>query len=43
METIYVGIPSMVDTETAATIRNAIEYAEFPERVFIGVSFKDLK
>jgi hypothetical protein len=42
METIFVGIPSMADTETSATVRNAIESAEFPERVFIGVSFKDL-
>jgi len=42
VETIFVGIPSMADTETSATVRNAIESAEFPERVFIGVSFKDL-
>jgi hypothetical protein len=42
METIFVGIPSMADTETSATVRNAIESAEFPERVFLGVSFKDL-
>lgn len=42
MESIYIAIPSMADTETSATVRNAIESAEFPERVFVGVSFKDL-
>jgi len=42
MESIYIAIPSMVDTETAATIKNAIEAAEYPERIFVGVSFKDL-
>jgi hypothetical protein len=42
MESIYIAIPSMADTETAATIKNAIESAEYPDRVFVGVSFKDL-
>jgi hypothetical protein len=42
MESIYIAIPSMADTETSATVRNAIESAEHPERVFVGVSFKDL-
>lgn len=42
MESVYVAIPSMADTETSATVKNAIESAKFPERVFIGVSFKDL-
>ncbi len=42
MESIFIAIPSMVDTETAATVENAILAADNPERVFIGVSFKDL-
>lgn len=42
MESIYIAIPSMADTETSKTIENAILSAEYPERVFVGVSFKDL-
>ncbi len=42
MESIYVAIPSMEDTETVVTIENAILAAEHPERVHIGVSFRDL-
>jgi hypothetical protein len=42
MESIFIAIPSMADTETSATVKNAIESADFPERVFVGVSFKDL-
>lgn len=42
MESIFIAIPSMVDTETSVTIENAILSAKNPERVFIGVSFKDL-
>ena len=42
METIFIAIPSMADTETSATVKNAIESAEYPERIFVGVSFKDL-
>jgi hypothetical protein len=42
VETIYIAIPSMVDTETSITVENAILAADNPERVFIGVSFKDL-
>jgi len=42
MESIFVAIPSMEDTETSSTIRNAIESAEHPDRIHVGVSFKDL-
>jgi hypothetical protein len=42
MESIFIAIPSMADTETSFTVENAILSAEYPERVFVGVSFKDL-
>ena len=41
METIYISIPSLNDTETKVTIENAIASAKFPDRVYIGVSVLD--
>lgn len=42
METIYISIPSLNDTETKATIENAFLSADYPERIFVGVSVLDL-
>ena len=41
METIYISIPSLRDTETKITIENALASADFPDRIFIGVSVLD--
>lgn len=40
-KTIYIAIPSIMDTEIVATVENAIKSANIPERIFIGVSFLD--
>jgi hypothetical protein len=41
VKTIYVSIPSMMDTETHVTVENAFTSAEDPDRVYVGVSFLD--
>jgi len=41
VETIYISIPSLNDTETKVTVENAISSATFPERIYIGVSVLD--
>lgn len=41
LETIYVSIPSLYDEELVATITDAFDKAENPERVFIGIALQD--
>lgn len=40
-KTIYIAIPSIMDTEIVPTIKNAFDAADNPDRVFVGVSFLD--
>ncbi len=41
METIFVSMPSMMDTESVITIKNALDTANYKDRVFFGVSVLD--
>jgi hypothetical protein len=41
VETIFVSMPSMMDTESVITIKNALDTANYKDRVFFGVSVLD--
>ena len=41
METIFVAIASMDDTETVPTIKNLFEAAEHPDRIRVGVAISE--
>lgn len=38
-ETIFIGIPSVKDSELIPTVLNAINYSENKDRVFIGIAY----
>lgn len=42
LQTIYVAIPDLDDTETLPTVQRLFKNAEHPERIHVGVAFQSL-